>query len=373
MRLTAARRIIVKVGSRLLVDADTGALNQEWLASLVADLAAQRKEGKQVLLVSSGAVALGRRALDLKSGDLRLEESQAAAAVGQVRLAQAYVEAFRVHGITAAQILLTLDDSEERQRYLNARETLRTLLALGVIPVINENDTVATAEIRFGDNDRLAARVVGMVEADALILLSDVDGLYDTNPQRDPSAKHIPDGAGDYTRDRGDGERPCLRHQSRWNGIENRCRKDCHCRWRYRSDRQRSHSASAARDRFGWKTHPLRGARFPGDCSKALDRRGPFGVRQDRIDTGAEQALLSGKSLLPAGVTAVAGNFERGDVVIITNSGGRELGRGLIAYNFEEARLLIGHRTVEIEAILGYRGRDELIHRDDLALVSTTK
>src|SRR5688500_11883452 len=186
-----ARRIVVKVGSALLVDAASGTLKREWLQSLVADVAELKQAKKDVLLVSSGAVALGRRTLGFKIGALRLEESQAAAAVGQVRLAQAYVDAFHAHGLEAAQVLLTLEDSEERRRYLNARETLRTLLSLGAVPVINENDTVATAEIRFGDNDRLAARVAGMTEADCLILLSDIDGLYTANPSRDPEARHI--------------------------------------------------------------------------------------------------------------------------------------------------------------------------------------
>src|SRR5450432_1515289 len=192
-RLTDAKRIVVKVGSTLLVDGDKGRLNRAWLESLAADVAAMRKRGQELILVSSGAIALGRRHLNLGTGKLKLEESQAAAAVGQIRLAHAYKELLDVHEITVAQVLLTLGDTEQRRRYLNARGTLNTLLALGAVPVINENDTVATAEIRFGDNDRLAARVAGMVEADCLILLSDIDGLYTANPQRDVSAQHIPE------------------------------------------------------------------------------------------------------------------------------------------------------------------------------------
>jgi glutamate 5-kinase len=366
--IARARRIIVKVGSRLLVSADTGALNSEWLASLVADLAELKKEGREVLLVSSGAVALGRRALGLKQGSLRLEESQAAAAVGQVRLAQAYVEAFRAHGLTAAQILLTLEDSEERRRYLNARETLRTLLALGAVPVINENDTVATAEIRFGDNDRLAARVTGMVEADCLILLSDVDGLYTANPQRDSSAQHIPEVRA-ITPEIEAMARGPVSEISR-GGMESKVA----------AAKIATAAGASVLIANGHLLHPLRAIDSAGKHTFFVPHVSPAAARKRWIagglsaqgtvviDAGAERALLSGKSLLSAGVTAIEGRFERGDVVIVTNANGRELARGLVAYNVEEARLLIGRRTIEIENILGYRGRDEMIHRDDLAL-----
>ena len=366
--LTRARRLIVKIGSRLLVDAASGALKREWLTSLVADIAALRAEGKEVLLVSSGAIALGRRALELKSGALRLEESQAAAAVGQVRLAQAYVEALQAHGLTAAQILLTLEDSEGRRRYLNARETLRTLLALGAVPVINENDTVATAEIRFGDNDRLAARVAGMVEADCLILLSDIDGLYTANPQRDPSAQHIPE------------------VRTITPGIEAMAKGPVSgiSRGGMESKIVAAKIATTAGASVfisdGHPLHPLRslasGCRhtlfIPHVSPAAARKRWIAGGLSARvaivIDAGAEHALLSGKSLLPAGVTNLEGDFERGDVVIIRNASGREIARGLVGYSAEEARLLLGRRTGEIESILGYRGRDEMIHRDDLVL-----
>jgi glutamate 5-kinase len=363
-----ARRIIVKVGSRLLVDPVTGALNREWLASLVADLAALKEEGKEVLLVSSGAVALGRRALGLKHGALRLEESQAAAAVGQVRLAQAYVEAFQAHGLIAAQILLTLEDSEERRRYLNARETLRTLLALGAVPVINENDTVATAEIRFGDNDRLAARVVGMVEADCLVLLSDVDGLYTANPQRDVSAQHIPE-VRTITPEIEAMARGPVSGISR-GGMESKIV----------AARIATTEGASVLISNGHLLHPLRAVDSPGKRTFFVPHVSPAAARKRWIagglsvqgtvviDAGAERALLSGKSLLPAGITAIEGRFERGDVVIVTNISGQELARGLVAYNIEEARLLVGRRTVEIESILGYGGRDEMIHRDDLVL-----
>jgi glutamate 5-kinase len=366
--LSRARRIIVKVGSRLLVEPGTGALNAEWLTSLVADLAALKGEGREVLLVSSGAVALGRRALGLKPGALRLEESQAAAAVGQVRLAQAYVEAFHAHGLTAAQILLTLEDSEERRRYLNARETLRTLLALGAVPVINENDTVATAEIRFGDNDRLAARVAGMVEADSLILLSDVDGLYTANPQRNPSAQHIPE-VRTITPEIEAMARGPISGMSR-GGMESKIV----------AAKIATAAGAAVLIANGHLLHPLCAIASPGRRTLFVPALSPAAARKRWIagglsaqatvviDAGAERALLSGKSLLPAGVMAVEGRFERGDVVIVKNASGRELARGLVAYNLDEARLLVGRRTVEIETILGYRGRDEIIHRDDLVL-----
>jgi glutamate 5-kinase len=369
--LSRARRIIVKVGSRLLVNSATGALNSEWLTSLVADMAVLKEKGKEVLLVSSGAVALGRRALGLKDGGLRLEESQAAAAVGQVRLAQAYVSAFHTHGLTAAQILLTLEDSEERRRYLNARETLRTLLALGAVPVINENDTVATAEIRFGDNDRLAARLAGMVEADCLILLSDVDGLYTANPQRDLSAQHIPE-VRTITAEIEAMARGPVSGISR-GGMESKI--------------VAAKIATAAGATViianGHLLHPLRAIDSTGKNTLFVPYGSPIVARKRWIagglsaqgtviiDAGAERALLSGKSLLPAGVTALEGRFERGDVVIVKNANGRELARGLVGYNLEEARLLVGRRTVEIETILGYRGRDEMIHRDDLALTGS--
>ena len=370
--LSRARRIIVKVGSRLLVDSATGALNREWLTSLVTDLAALKEDGKEILLVSSGAIALGRRLLDLKHGGLRLEESQAAAAVGQVRLAQAYVEAFHVHGLIAAQILLTLEDSEERRRYLNARETLRTLLALGAVPVINENDTVATAEIRFGDNDRLAARVAGMVEADCLVLLSDIDGLYTANPQRDPSAQHIPEVL-TITPEIEAMARGPVSGISR-GGMESKIA----------AAKIATAAGASVLIASGHLLHPLRAIDTPGKRTLFVAAISPGAARKRWIagglsaqaavviDAGAERALLSGKSLLPAGVTALKGAFERGDVVIVRNSNGRELARGLVAYNFEEARLLVGRRTVEIETILGYRGRDEMIHRDDLVLIGSS-
>lgn len=366
-RFARARRIVVKVGSSLLVEAASGALKREWLLSLVADVAALRKREKEVLLVSSGAIALGRRALRLKSGALRLEESQAAAAVGQVRLAQAYVDAFHAHDLAAAQILLTLEDTEERRRYLNARETLQTLCSLGAVPVINENDTVATAEIRFGDNDRLAARVAGMMEADCLVLLSDIDGLYTANPQRDPNARHIPEVKAITPEIEAMAEGPAS-EMSR-GGMESKIA----------AAKIATAAGASVVIANGHVLHPLRALESDGLCTLFVPRVSPAAARKRWIagglsaqgalviDAGAERALGAGKSLLPAGVRSVEGRFERGDAVIVKSEDGRELARGLIAYGIDEARRLIGRRTVEIEAVLGYRGRDEMIHRDDLA------
>jgi glutamate 5-kinase len=363
-----AKRVVVKVGSALLVDSASGTLKREWLQSLVADVAEMKAARKDVLLVSSGAVALGRKTLKLRPGPLRLEESQAAAAVGQVRLAQAYVDAFHALGLEAAQILLTLEDSEERRRYLNARETLRTLLALGAVPVINENDTVATAEIRFGDNDRLAARVAGMTEADCLILLSDIDGLYTANPQRDPDARHIPEVRAITAEIEAMAEGPAS-SLSR-GGMESKIV----------AAKIATAAGASVIIAKGDELHPLRALEAGAKTTLFVPRVSPAAARKRwiagglsatgtiTIDEGAERALASGRSLLPAGVISVDGRFDRGDAVIVRAHSGRELARGLIAYNTEEARQLAGRRTVEIEAILGYRGRDEMIHRDDLAL-----
>ena len=368
--LATAKRIVVKVGSALLVDSTAGALKREWLASLAADIAALRTAKKEIIVVSSGAIALGRRTLKLKSGALRLEESQAAAAVGQVRLAQAYVDAFHGHDIAVAQILLTLEDTEERRRYLNARETLTTLLSLGAVPVINENDTVATAEIRYGDNDRLGARVASMMEADMLVLLSDIDGLYTANPQRDPNAKHIPEVRAITPEIERMAEGP-LSATSK-GGMESKIA----------AAKIATGGGAAVIIANGHVMHPLaaiagapRTTLFsprvsPAQAKKRWIAGGISALGTIVIDSGAERALLAGKSLLPAGVKSVSGQFERGDAVLVKAEDGRELARGLIAYNSEDAKRLIGRRTVDIEAILGYRGRDEMIHRDDLALTS---
>jgi glutamate 5-kinase len=371
--LAGAKRIVVKVGSTLLVDSAAGAFKRDWLASLAADVAALKQAKKEVIVVSSGAIALGRRALKLKSGALRLEESQAAAAVGQVRLAQAYVDAFHGHDIQVAQILLTLEDTEERRRYLNARETLTTLLGLGAVPVINENDTVATAEIRYGDNDRLAARVASMLEADMLVLLSDIDGLYSANPQRDPSARHIPEVRAITPEIERMAEGPVSGVSK--GGMQSKIA----------AAKIATSAGAAVVIANGHVLHPLRAIAAAERTTLFVPRVSPAQAKKRWIagglsaqgtiiiDPGAERALLSGKSLLPAGVKSVAGHFERGDAVLVKSEDGRELARGLIAYNDEDARRLVGRRTVEIESILGYRGRDEMIHRDDLALTHSVE
>jgi glutamate 5-kinase len=366
--LSSARLVVVKVGSALLVDAASGELRRDWLASLCADVAALKKEGRRVILVSSGAIALGRRALGLKPGALRLEESQAAAAVGQVRLAEAYADCFAADQIVAAQVLLTLGDTEERERYLNARATLGTLLELGAVPVINENDTVATAEIRFGDNDRLGARVASMMGADRLFLLSDVDGLYTADPSRDSKAAHIPDVAAITP------EIEAMAGES-ISGVG---------RGGMASKLVAAKIATAAGCDVviarGESLNPLSriegGARhtiFRASVTPATARkRWIAGVLEPMgsltIDDGAVRALGEGKSLLPAGVRQIDGRFERGDAVLVKARDGREIARGLAAYSASDAERIAGKRTVEIEAILGYRGRDEMIHRDDLIL-----
>jgi glutamate 5-kinase len=371
--LNGAKRVVVKVGSSLLIDSKTGGLRRDWLQSLIADIAEFKTSGTDILLVSSGAIALGRRALDLRPGELRLEESQAAAAVGQVRLAQAYVDAFQAFGITAAQILLTLEDSEDRRRYLNARETIRTLISLRVIPVINENDTVATAEIRFGDNDRLAARVAGMAEADHLVLLSDIDGLYTANPQRDSSARHIPEVTSITPEIEGMAEGP-VSGISR-GGMESKIA----------AAKMATAAGAAVIISNGHVMHPLAALKTDAKRTLFVPHVTPTAARKRWlagglsakgivvIDAGAERALLSGKSLLPAGVVSVDGEFDRGEVVVVRNAAGGELARGLVAYTTEEARKLLRRRTVEIEAILGYRGRNEMIHRDDLVLTGANR
>ncbi len=364
-----ARRIVVKVGSSLLVDSSAATVKRDWLAGLVADIADLRSQNRDLIVVSSGAIALGRRALKLRDGPLRLDESQAAAAVGQVRLAQTYVDAFHVHGIATAQILLTLEDTEARRRYLNARETLTTLLSLGAVPVINENDTIATAEIRYGDNDRLAARVASMVEADILVLLSDIDGLYTANPQRDSSARHIAEVQAITPEIEQMAEGPVSGTSK--GGMESKIA----------AAKIATAAGTAVIITNGHALHPLKnlaGARktlfvaklSPAQAKKRWIAGGLSACGTLVIDAGAERALRSGKSLLPAGVKAVAGHFQRGDAVVIRSEDGRELARGLIAYNDEDAKRLVGRRTAEIEALLGYRGRDEMIHRDELAFTA---
>jgi glutamate 5-kinase len=366
--LSQAKLVVIKIGSALLVDPDSGTLRRTWLESLCADVAVLRREGKNVILVSSGAIALGRRALKLRSGPLKLEESQAAAAAGQVRLAEAYADILAGADIVAAQILLTLGDTEERRRYLNARATLKTLIALGSIAVINENDTVATAEIRYGDNDRLAARVASMMEADLLILLSDVDGLYTSDPSRNAAAAHVAEV---------DAITPQVEAMAgdTLSGVG---------RGGMASKLAAAKIATAAGCDViiakGTSEHPIAAIRSGARATRlaangtpaAARKRWIAGVLKPQgtliIDAGAARALADGKSLLPAGIRQIDGRFERGDAVVVKDHDGREIARGLAAYGAGDAERIAGKRSLEIEAILGYRGRDEMIHRDDLAL-----
>jgi glutamate 5-kinase len=371
--LTEARRVVVKVGSSLLVDQGSGRLNRSWLEALAQDLRRMRRRGQQVIVVSSGAVALGRRQLGLARGVLALEQKQAAAAVGQIRLAHAYKELLEEEGVAVAQLLLTLEDSEQRRRYLNARATLNTLLELGAVPVINENDTVATAEIRYGDNDRLAARVAQMASADCLVLLSDVDGLYSADPNLHPDAEFFPEVrgitprieamAGGSASEVGSGGMAtkiaaarialdagchmCIASGRPMNPIR-RIESGARCTWFIPS-------ASPATARKQWIAGSLK----------------PAGVLT--IDEGAERALRHGRSLLPAGVTGFAGRFERGDAVDVANAAGRVVARGLVAYSSDDVRRIMGRQSREIEQLLGYRGRAEVVHRDDLVLRTATE
>ena len=367
-RLAVARRVVVKIGSALVVDEARAAPRQAWLAGVAQDIAAWRARGVEVAVVSSGAIALARRTLNLAARRLRLEEKQAAAAVGQIRLAQAWSEALSAHGLTAAQMLLTLGDTEDRRRYLNARATLTTLLGLGCVPVINENDSVATTEIRFGDNDRLAARVAEMLQADTLILLSDIDGLYTADPRRDKLAAHIPVVEALTPEIEAMGGEPLPGYSS--GGM----------RTKLAAARIATGAGVAMAIAMGHVEHPLRaldaGARctwfLPLPEGRSARKRWILGSLQPLgrlvLDAGAARALARGRSLLPAGVTALDGVFDRGDAVEVRGPDGGSLGRGLSAYASADAARIIGHRSEEIEAILGWRGRDELIHRDDLAL-----
>jgi glutamate 5-kinase len=362
------RRVVVKVGSSLLVDARAGRLRESWLASLAADLADFHRSQRDVLVVSSGAIALGRAVLKLASGPLKLEDSQAAAAVGQIALARTWTEALSRHGIIAGQVLVTLGDTEERRRYLNARSTIDTLLQWRAVPVINENDTVATNEIRFGDNDRLAARVATMVSADLLVLLSDVDGLYDAPPDTNAAARHIPcvsritpeieamAGAAGSELSRG--------------GMQTKIE----------AARIATNAGTHMVFASGGIEHPLRAIAEGARCTWFLTAANPVTARKKwiagtleskgtlTIDAGAVAALRRGKSLLPAGVVAVEGSFARGDAVIIRGPSGVEIGRGLCAYDADDAQKIKGRSSADIASILGFSGRAEMVHRDDLAV-----
>jgi glutamate 5-kinase len=369
--LSSARRVVVKLGSALLIDQATGQPNTPRFAAIAADVAALRAQGKSVVLVSSGAVALGRRALKLKAGKLKLEEKQAAAATGQPLLMRAWADALAAHDQPVAQALLTFEDTERRRRWLNARATMETLLERGAIPVVNENDTVATEEIRYGDNDRLAARVAQMLGADVLVLLSDIDGLYTADPRSNPDARHIPEVrrltpeivamAGGVNASAGVGS----------GGMATKLE----------AARIALTAGCATAITLGTTPSPLGGLLTGSRATWFLPEMTPETARRQwlagalkpagqlTIDAGAERALKAGKSLLPAGVTLVTGRFERGDAVAVLNAEGHTIARGVSAYSSDDAIRLIGRNTTEIEAILGFRGRPALVHRDDMVLV----
>lgn len=367
MHLTSARRIVIKIGSSLI--AESARVRERWLAAMAEDIASLHAAGKEVILVSSGAVALGRPKVGLGAEKLSLEEKQAAAAAGQPLLIQAWSKAFAKHGVQVAQLLLTLEDSEDRQRYLNARATFTTLLSHRLIPIVNENDTVATAELKFGDNDRLAARVAVMLSADTLVLFSDVDGLYDKNPAQHKNAKHIPlvksltpeimamaGGAASTLSNGG--------MRTKLEAAQMATASGCHM--------------VIAK---GNEAHALAALMKGGRASWFIAATKPQFARKDWIaasvkprgsvvvDAGAARALKAGKSLLPAGVTAVEGRFERGDIITIKAADGTALAKGIASYNAEETRKIRGKKSDAVEAILGYARRDTLIHRDDLVMI----
>lgn len=367
--LSAAKLLVIKLGSALVVDADRAEPRSAWMDGVAADIAAARRHGTQVIVVSSGAIALARRQLNLMRARLRLDEKQAAAAVGQIRLAQAWSQALQAHGLTAAQMLLTQEDTEERQRYLNARATLRTLLALGCVPVINENDSIATAEIRFGDNDRLAARVAEMVEADQLVLFSDIDGLYTADPRRDLQAAHIPlvrDITPQIEAAAGD---PPPGFSS--GGM----------RTKLAAARIATQAGCAMAIALGHREHPLGALRDGTRCTWFLPQTEARTARKRWIagnlqpagmlvvDAGAAAALGRGGSLLPAGVREVRGSFEAGDTVLVLAEDGARLAQGLVAYASADAQRIAGRKSEEIEMLLGWQAGDALIHRDDLVLL----
>ncbi len=365
--LQKLRRIVVKIGSALLVD-DSGEFAPDALDRLATDIALARGAGQELLVVSSGAVAIGCHVLDIKRRRARLDELQAAAAAGQVQLVQAWQSALSAHGLRAAQVLLTPDDTEDRRRFLNARGTLNRLLDHGVVPVINENDTVATDELRYGDNDRLAARVAQLVMADGLILLSDVDGLYSADPRTDAQAEHVPlvtslepavfDMAGDSSSATGSG------------GMQTKLE----------AARIATHAGCTTVIAIGHGAAPLKALADGARCTVFLPEGTPAAVRKQwlagrlevrgsvELDAGAVAALNSGSSLLPVGVVAADGDFRRGDAISLLSGDGKELGRGIVAYDIAEVQAILGCRSDDIESRLGYRGRSVVVHRDDLVL-----
>jgi glutamate 5-kinase len=367
--LTDAKRIVIKIGSALLVDADTGQPACAWLAALADDVAQARKGGAQVAIVSSGAIALGRRVLGLQKS-ARLDEKQAAAAAGQARLMRAYEEAFERHAIPVAQALLTPDDTERRRRWLNARATLETLLELGAVPIVNENDTVATAEIRYGDNDRLAARVAQMISADALVLLSDIDGLYERDPRADPAAAFIPEVreidarieamAGGVNESAGVGSGGM---RTKIEAAKIATRAGCAVAITKGADlNPLTRLAEGARSTW-FLASATPAAAYKAWIAGSLAPQGALVV-----DEGAANALRAGKSLLPAGLVDVRGNFDKGDAVRILDSSGAELARGLARYDAIDAAKVKGLKSADIEAKLGYFAGPALVHADDMVL-----
>jgi glutamate 5-kinase len=364
--IRAARRLVIKIGSALLVDRKTG-LKQGWLSALALDVAETKVRGADVVLVSSGSIALGRKVLGLPEGPLTLEQSQAAAAVGQIRLARAYEEVLAPHGITTAQVLVTLEDTEDRRRYLNSRATMETLLGLGVVPIVNENDTVATDEIRFGDNDRLAAQIAVTVGADQLILLSDVDGFYSANPKEDPTAERF---------DLVERITPEIEAMA-GDPISGLSKGGMKTKLLAAKTAVAGGCAMAIME--GSVLRPLKALAEGANRTWFVAQGDPQVARKRwinamkprgelRLDAGAVTALKAGKSLLPAGVTAVSGSFGRGDPVAILSPEGVVLAKGLVRYTAAEAKAIAGHRSGEIEGILGYAGRAALVHRDDLVM-----
>ncbi|MDI3336032.1 glutamate 5-kinase [Defluviimonas aestuarii] len=363
--IAAARRLVVKIGSALLVDL-AGGLKRDWLVALAEDVAAAKARGADVILVSSGSIALGRGVLGLPKGALSLDQSQAAASVGQIRLARAYEEVLAPHGLTAGQVLVTLEDTEDRRRYLNSRATMETLLGLGVVPIVNENDTVATDEIRFGDNDRLAAQIAVTIGADQLVLLSDVDGFYSDNPKVNPAAQRfeiVEKITGEIEAMAGDPVSGLSKGGMKTKLLAAKTAVAGGC-------------AMAITE--GSVLRPLKALAEGANCTWFLPEGTPQLARKRwiaamkprgelHLDAGAVTALKSGKSLLPAGVTRVSGRFERGDPVAVLGPAGEALAKGLVRYSAGEAKAIAGRRSGDIETILGYAGRGPMVHRDDMA------
>jgi len=367
-KLTDFRRLVIKVGSSLLVDSERGRLDHDWLASLAQDIAQLHGGGRDMLVVSSGAIALGRAVLGLPSGALRLEDSQAAAAVGQISLARTWSETLGRHGITAGQVLVTLQDTEERRRYLNARSTIGKLLEWRAVPVINENDTVATNEIRYGDNDRLAARVATMASADLLVLLSDVDGLYDAPPADNPGAKFV--SLVERITPAIEAMAGAAGSQLSRGGMQTKIE----------AGRIATQAGTHMEIASGRRAHPLTAIAQGSRCTWFLTAANPVTARKRWIagslepkgslviDAGAVAALRGGKSLLPAGVFRVEGSFARGDAVVIRGPDGAEVARGIVAYDADDAARIKGRTSADVLSILGFGGRAAMVHRDDLVM-----